>query len=74
MFYNRIKILRKENGYTQKYIATILNVSQATYSKYERGMIAVPAFYIKILSKIFNTSTDYLLGLTDDPKPHPPKK
>ncbi len=74
MFYNRIKYLRREKGYTQKHIAAILNVSQATYSKYEKESIIMPVYCIKILSKFYNTSTDYLLGLTDDPKTYPPKK
>ena len=57
MFYNRIKYLRREKGYTQKHIAAILNVSQATYSKYEKESIIMPVYCIKILSKFYNTST-----------------
>ena len=35
--YNRIRSLREDHDLTQKKIASILNMSQTGYSKYETG-------------------------------------
>ena len=49
-------------------LAKKLNMSQTGYSKYETGENDVPTHVLIALSKIYNTSVDYLLGLTDDPR------
>ena len=41
------------------------------YSKYELGKINIPINTLKKLALFFDTSIDYLLGLTDEPKPYP---
>ena len=66
----RIKELRKEKQYTQKQVANDLGLSQRTYSNMENGKTKVS---IKILFKLafyYNTSVDYLIGLTNNPVPH----
>lgn len=61
-----LRDLRKENGYSQKQIAEKLCISQQTYSDYENGKTEpTPDTLIKI-SKIYNVSVDYLLGVVDD--------
>lgn len=74
MKFVRIKNLREDRDITQKEIAEYLNIAQRTYSHYEKGTRNIPIQCIVKLAKFYNTSTDYLLGLTDDPKPYPPKK
>ncbi len=68
--YDRIRALREDNDLTQKEIATILNMSQTGYSKYETGENDIPTKILINLAYYYNTSTDYLLGITDIQKPY----
>ena len=61
----RIRNLREDNDKTQKEVAEYLFCDQSLYSKYERGQRDVPVGIIIKLAKLYNTSTDYILGLTD---------
>lgn len=72
--YRRIRDLREDHDLTQKQIGQILNMSQTGYSQYEIGKNDTPTRILIALSNYYNTSVDYLLGLTDDPKPYPRKK
>lgn len=65
MFLERLKELREENGYSQKYVAESIKVAQSTYTLYEGGKREPGFETLCELSKIFNVSTDYLLGLDD---------
>ena len=67
----RIKDLREDKDMLQKDVAALLNVSQTNYSKYELGKINIPINTLKKLALIFDTSVDYLLGLTNEIKPYP---
>lgn len=66
--YRRIRDLREDNDFTQKHLATALNCSQQVYSNYELGQRDIPTDILIKLSKFYNVSVDYLLGLTDNPK------
>lgn len=61
----RIQEIRIEKGLKQDYLAEKLNVKRPNISKYETGETAIPLDILKKISKILNTSTDYLLGLTE---------
>ncbi len=61
----RIKEIRIEKGLKQDYLAEKTRVNRPNISKYETGEIAIPLDILKEISKILNTSTDYLLGLTE---------
>ncbi len=63
---NKIKELRQAKGWTQDELADKLHVKRAAISKYESSKIPLTADTIRKLSEIFNKSTDYILGLTDD--------
>lgn len=71
MKFQRIKDLREDNDWTQQYIADLLYINRSTYSAYENGANAVPIEVLINLAKLYNTSVDYLLGLTDETKPYP---
>ena len=62
----RIRDMREDNDYTQKYVADYLMCDQSLYSKYELGKRDVPLEIMVKLAKLYNTSVDYLAGLTDD--------
>ena len=66
----RIRDMREDNDLTQRQIADYLMCDQSLYSKYERGERDVPLFVIVKLAQLYNTSTDYLVGLTDEKKPY----
>lgn len=64
--YKRLKILRKSNKFTQKFIAQKLNISISLYSNYETGKCSIPVHVLSILAKIYGTSIDYLVNDTDE--------
>ena len=66
----RLKELRKENGYTQTFVAEYLNIKQNTYSMYESGQREIPLESLAKLSYLYDTSVDYIMYLTDDEFPH----
>ncbi|HEP1435009.1 helix-turn-helix family protein [Streptococcus pyogenes] len=65
--YPRIRNLREDNDFTQKFVANLLSFSHANYAKIERGEVALMADVLVQFSKLYNVSIDYLLGLTDYP-------
>lgn len=69
----RIRNLREDRDISQKDMAAYLHIAQTTYSDYELGKINIPLGTLKKLALFFNTSIDYLLELTDEPKPYPRK-
>lgn len=69
----RLKDIREDRDIKQKEIAAFLHIKQNTYSQYENGQRQIPIEALIQLAEFFNTSTDYILGLTDDPKPYPKK-
>ncbi|MBP3747737.1 MAG: helix-turn-helix transcriptional regulator [Ruminococcus sp.] len=66
----RIRDLREDNDMTQKQVADYLFCDQSLYSKYERGLREVPVNIIIKLAAFYGTSTDYILGLTDEKQPY----
>ena len=62
----RIKDLREDSDYTQKEVAQYLMCDQSLYSKYERGERVLPLEYAVKLAQFYNTSVDYIVGLTDE--------
>ena len=68
--YKRIRDLREDRDLSQTELAKILNMSQTGYSKYEVGTNDIPTKILIQLAKFYNTSVDYLLGITDEIKPY----
>ena len=64
--YKRIRDLREDHDLTQKQVAQLLGMSQTGYSKYETGENDIPTAVLIKLADFYNTSTDYLLGRTDN--------
>ena len=72
--YRRIRDLREDKDLMQKDVASYLNCSQVCYSYYEIGRRDIPTDILIKLADFYNTSIDYLLGRTNDPKPYPKAK
>lgn len=64
--YKRIRELREDNDLLQKNLAEYLNCSQVAYSRYELGTRDIPTEVLIALSKFYNVSIDYILGLKDE--------
>ena len=62
-FLKRLKDLREDNDFTQQQVADKLGTSQTMYARYERGANELPITHLIILSKLYNVTTDYILGL-----------
>lgn len=69
--YQRLRDLREDKDINQTQLAKVLGTSQTGYSKYETGENDVPTAILIKLARIYNTSVDYILGLTDETKPYP---
>lgn len=68
MVYKRIRDLREDRDLTQSQMAKILNCSQQVYSNYELGQRDIPTDILIKLASFYKVSTDYILGITDNPK------
>ena len=64
-----IRNLREDHEYKQETIAKYLGVVQQTYSNYAKGHTSLPLDYLVKLTKFYNVSADFLLGLTTFQKP-----
>ena len=67
----RLRDIREDSDTTQKTLAEYLHIRQSTYSQYENGQRQLPLTLLIRLALYFDTSTDYILGLTDERKPYP---
>lgn len=63
----RVKYLRKQHHLTQQQLADILHVSQQSIHKYEHGITTPDLDTLRTMANYFNTSVDYILGVTDIP-------
>lgn len=70
----RIRDLREDHDLRQADIAAYLHIRQNTYSQYEGGERQLPLDMLIALAQYYGTSTDYLLNLTNQSKPYPPKE
>jgi len=67
LYSERLRDLREDKDLKQKDLAEILETTQQVYSRYENGINELPIHHLITLSKFYNVSTDYILGLTDNP-------
>ncbi len=69
MHFRRIEDLRIDHDKSQIEIAAYLNLNRNVYWRYEKGIREIPAWAVIKLAELYETSTDYILGCTDDPAP-----
>ena len=69
MFFPRLEDLRVDRDKTQQQIADYLHCKREVYRRYEKGLREIPVWAVIALAKYYNTSTDYILGLTSNKKP-----
>ena len=68
--YPRLKDMRTDRDLMQKQIADFLDIDQRVYSNYETGKREIPIKHLVKLADLYGTSTDYLLGRTNEVKPY----
>jgi len=66
--YQKMRDLREDHGLSRQNAAELLNVSQATYSRYESGVLDIPSISLIKLADYYKVSVDYILGRTDKKK------
>ena len=67
MYFKRLADTRVDKDLKQKEVAAILEMSPEVYRRYEKGLREIPVWAVIKLADYYQTSTDYLLGRTDDP-------
>ena len=70
MYYRRIRDCRENRKLTQDEVASYLHCSQQIYEAYENGSYIIPTGVLIRLARLYHTSVDYLLGLTDEMRPY----
>ncbi len=70
MYYPRLRDQREDHDMVQKKIAVFLGIDQRVYSNYETGKREIPTRFVVSLARLYNTSTDYILGMMDEIKPY----
>jgi len=70
----RIRELREDNDLRQQDVADILGITQQVYSRYEKGINAIPVCHLITLARYYQVSLDYLAGETDVKDRYPASK
>lgn len=71
MMFQRLEDLRIDADKTQQEIADLLNCKREVYRRYEKGIYDIPLWALIKLAEYYETSTDYILGLTNIKTPYP---
>ena len=58
----RMRGLREDYDYTQKYVAYKIGIDQRTYSVYETGKRNMPVHRLYMLCELYGVSMDYMVG------------
>lgn len=68
MLPSKLKELRAKQGLTQEQVANRLGITRPAYTAYESGKRQPDYSTLAHLAKMFNVSTDYLLGVNNTPE------
>jgi transcriptional regulator with XRE-family HTH domain len=68
LYFKRLYELREDGDLTQKAVAEYLNMQPNVYRRYEKGVREIPSWAVIKLAEYYHTTTDYIFGLTEDPK------
>jgi len=74
LFGQRLKEARQKNGETQEELGTLLSLHKSRVSEMEHGIASTTPEKCALICQHYGISADYLLCLSDDPKPHKRKK
>ena len=66
----KLRELREDSQLYQRQLAEFLGCTQQTYSRYETGELNPSLTMLERLSEFYDTSVDYLIGFTNERRPH----
>lgn len=66
MFAERLRELRRSRGLTQLELSERIGLAKSTIAGYEKGFRKPKVQTLNIMAEFFNTSADYIIGLTDN--------
>lgn len=66
---DRLRELRLATGHSQESLAQVLGIGQKQIWRYENEETEPDGETIALIAKTLNISADYLLGLSDEPRP-----
>lgn len=66
MYFRRLRDLREDHDMKQLEVANYLGIAQTVYSRYERGFQTIPVEHLLRLAELYDVTTDYILGRTDE--------
>jgi len=64
-----IKEIRTYNDYTQRFLASVLNINRSTYADWELNRKIIPLKHLNKLANFYELNIDYILGLTNEIRP-----
>ena len=67
----RLKKCRENTGLPQIKVAIYCDITERTYQNYELGLREPKVSILMRIARFYGVSSDYLVGLTDDPAPYP---
>lgn len=67
----RLRKCRDEAGLTQIKVAIYCDITEKAYQNYELGVHEPKVSILARIARLYKVSIDYLVGLTDDPRPYP---
>lgn len=73
-FAARLRILRKERGWSQEHTAKQLGIDRTSYADYEKSRIMPSLYLVRSIARLYGVTTDMLLendGVDDSDTPMP---
>lgn len=70
-FASRLRVLRSEQSISTRKLGKEINISSSAITQFEKGTSLPALDTLTSLANFFEVSTDYLLGITDNPSPLP---
>ena len=67
----RLRDLREDHDLSQSTLTAYLHICQNTYSQYDTERRQIPINVLIQLVQYYDTSVDYLLGLTNETRAYP---
>ena len=69
IFSQRLQTLRKSAGENQETLGAVIGIGKTGVSEMENGRKTTTLEKLAVICQHYNVSADYLLGLTDEPRP-----
>lgn len=65
---DRLRELREKQGLSQRTLSRLCHLNDYQILRYENGKSDPSATHLEMMAEVLGVSTDYLLGMTDEPQ------